>query len=142
VIRYSRPWTQHTSSRYEISKLCDCAVFTPVFNGIKSIKIDQKRELRVSLKLENKAARFCKETNDAIVQYVVTGAVAAVQSLQKELPVIRDLTGSYYMRQERDGLLFGPYENATKMKLCDDWYHNGVPPGAFPPKITSLKDLY
>jgi dimethylglycine dehydrogenase len=33
------------------------------------------------------------------------------------------------MRQERDGLLWGPYESETKMKLCDDWYHNGVPAG-------------
>jgi len=63
------------------------------------------------------------------VQYMVTGPVSAVQSLKTEPPVIRDLTGSYYMRQERDGLLFGPYEHETKMKLCEDWYHNGVPPG-------------
>jgi len=60
---------------------------------------------------------------------MVTGALSAVQSLNTELPVIRDLTGSYYMRQERDGLLFGPYEHEAKMKLCDDWYYNGVPPG-------------
>jgi len=60
---------------------------------------------------------------------MVTGPLPAVQSLDGELPVIRDLTGSYYMRQERDGLLFGPYEAETKMKLCEDWYYNGVPPG-------------
>jgi len=65
------------------------------------------------------------------VQYVVTGPLSAVQLLTKELPVIRDLTGSFYMRQERDGLLFGPYEHETKMKLCEDWYHNGVPPGEY-----------
>jgi len=60
---------------------------------------------------------------------MVTGGLAAVQSLDKELPVIRDLTGSYYMRQEGHGLLFGPYEHQNKMKLCEDWYHNGLPPG-------------
>jgi len=60
---------------------------------------------------------------------MVTGPLSAVKSLKTELPVIRDLTGSYYMRQEGDGLLFGPYEHATKMKLCEDWYYNGMPPG-------------
>ncbi|KAL0150281.1 hypothetical protein M9458_054389 [Cirrhinus mrigala] len=45
-------------------------------------------------------------------QYVVTATVP-------ELPVIRDLEGSYYLRQERDGLLFGPYEKEEKMKLQD-----------------------
>ena len=66
-------------------------------------------------------------------QYMVTGGLSAVQSLEKELPVIRDLTGSFYMRQERDGLLFGPYEHETKMKLCEDWYHSGVPSGECSP---------
>ena len=64
-----------------------------------------------------------------LLQYLVTGPVPAVQSLDQELVVLRDLTGSYYMRQERNGLLVGPYEHQTKMKLCDDWYTNGVPPG-------------
>ncbi len=61
-------------------------------------------------------------------------------SLSQEVPVIRDLEGSYYMRMERDGLLFGPYEKGHKMKLCEDWYRSGVDPsefscGAFPVQI-------
>ena len=45
-------------------------------------------------------------------QYVITGPVPEVESLRaehgmKELPVIRDLYGSYYLRQERNGLLIG-----------------------------------
>lgn len=62
-------------------------------------------------------------------QYVVTGTVPEVKALKKELPVLRDLEGSYYLRQERDGLLFGPYERQEKMKLQDSWVTNGVPPG-------------
>ncbi|KAM9330138.1 dimethylglycine dehydrogenase, mitochondrial [Gastrophryne carolinensis] len=62
-------------------------------------------------------------------QYVVTGTVPEVKALKKELPVLRDLEGSYYLRQERDGLLFGPYESQEKMKLQDSWVTNGVPPG-------------
>ena len=39
------------------------------------------------------------------------------------------VVGSYYLRQERDGLLYGPYEPPHKMQLCDDWYANGPPQG-------------
>ena len=62
-------------------------------------------------------------------QYVVTGAVPEVEALSHELPVIRDLDGSYYLRQERAGLLIGPYEHADKMKMCEEWYTDRVPPG-------------
>uniref|UniRef100_A0A4W5K1T9 Dimethylglycine dehydrogenase, mitochondrial n=1 Tax=Hucho hucho TaxID=62062 RepID=A0A4W5K1T9_9TELE len=62
-------------------------------------------------------------------QYVVTATVPEVKSLKAELPVIRDLEGSYYLRQERDGLLFGPYEREEKMVLQDSWVRDGVPPG-------------
>lgn len=62
-------------------------------------------------------------------QYIVTATVPEVKALKKELAVIRDLEGSYYLRQERDGLLFGPYENMEKMVLQDSWVRDGVPPG-------------
>ncbi|KAK6316143.1 hypothetical protein J4Q44_G00136670 [Coregonus suidteri] len=62
-------------------------------------------------------------------QYVVTATVPEVKALKTELPVIRDLEGSYYLRQERDGLLFGPYEREEKMVLQDSWVKDGVPPG-------------
>ncbi|CAJ0927827.1 unnamed protein product [Ranitomeya imitator] len=62
-------------------------------------------------------------------QYVVTGTVPEVKALKKEIPVLRDLEGSYYLRQERDGLLFGPYESQEKMKLQESWVTDGVPPG-------------
>uniref|UniRef100_A0A3P8ZLK2 Dimethylglycine dehydrogenase, mitochondrial n=1 Tax=Esox lucius TaxID=8010 RepID=A0A3P8ZLK2_ESOLU len=62
-------------------------------------------------------------------QYVVTATVPEVKALKTELPVIRDLEGSYYLRQERDGLLFGPYEKEDKMVLQDSWVRDGVPPG-------------
>ncbi|XP_048021396.1 dimethylglycine dehydrogenase, mitochondrial [Megalobrama amblycephala] len=62
-------------------------------------------------------------------QYVVTATVPEVKALETELPVIRDLEGSYYLRQERDGLLFGPYESEKKMMLQDSWIRDGVPPG-------------
>ncbi|ELU05418.1 hypothetical protein CAPTEDRAFT_159052 [Capitella teleta] len=62
-------------------------------------------------------------------QYMVTSTIPEVKALKTEVPVIRDLDGSYYLRQERDGLLLGPYEAADKMQLCEDWYLKQVPPG-------------
>uniref|UniRef100_A0A2K5HWP2 Dimethylglycine dehydrogenase n=1 Tax=Colobus angolensis palliatus TaxID=336983 RepID=A0A2K5HWP2_COLAP len=62
-------------------------------------------------------------------QYVVTSTIPEVKALKQELPVLRDLEGSYYLRQERDGLLFGPYESQEKMKVQDSWVTSGVPPG-------------
>ncbi|XP_034955456.1 dimethylglycine dehydrogenase, mitochondrial isoform X2 [Zootoca vivipara] len=62
-------------------------------------------------------------------QYIVTATIPEVKALKKEFPVIRDLEGSYYLRQERDGILFGPYESPEKMKLQESWVTDGVPPG-------------
>lgn len=64
-------------------------------------------------------------------QYIVTGTIPEVKVLKKELAVLRDLEGSYYLRQERDGLLLGPYESQEKMKLQKSWVEDGVPPGNF-----------
>lgn len=62
-------------------------------------------------------------------QYVVTSTIPEVKALKREIPVIRHLEGSFYMRQERAGLLIGPYESEATMKMCEDWAINGVPPG-------------
>lgn len=76
-------------------------------------------------------------------QYVVTATVPEVKALTKELTVIRDLEGSYYLRQERDGLLFGPYEKMEKMVLQDSWVRDGVPPGlVFTPTTSSYFQLF
>ncbi|XP_004586372.2 dimethylglycine dehydrogenase, mitochondrial isoform X2 [Ochotona princeps] len=62
-------------------------------------------------------------------QYLVTATIPEVKALKRELAVLRDLEGSYYVRQERDGLLLGPYESQDKMKVQDTWVTSGVPPG-------------
>ena len=54
-------------------------------------------------------------------QYVVTASIPEVAALEREPPVIRDLESSYYLRQERQGLLFGPYEHESKMRVQEDW---------------------
>ena len=52
-------------------------------------------------------------------QYLVTKSIPAVQELKREIPVLRDLEGSYYLRMERDGLLIGPYEKGCQSR--EDW---------------------
>ena len=61
-------------------------------------------------------------------QYLVTKSVPEVQALTREIPVLRHLEGSFYLRQERDGLLIGPYESQSAMVQMEDWTRNGVPP--------------
>lgn len=76
-------------------------------------------------------------------QYVVTSTIPEVKALKRELPVVRDLEGSYYLRQERDGLLFGPYESQEKMKVLDSWVTSGVPPGGFSKwKCVQVRHIY
>lgn len=62
-------------------------------------------------------------------QYVITDSIPQIEELETELPVIRDLEKSYYCRQERQGLLVGPYESAELMKVRTDWQKDGVPSG-------------
>lgn len=43
-------------------------------------------------------------------QYLVTASIPELQSRAGKLPLLRDPEDSYYLRQEGDGLLLGPYE--------------------------------
>ena len=61
-------------------------------------------------------------------QYLVTKSVPEVQALSREIPVLRHLEGSFYLRQERDGLLIGPYESSESMVQMENWTRDGVPP--------------
>ncbi len=77
-------------------------------------------------------------------QYLVTDTVADVaarigQGLP-ELPIIRDPEESWYVRQERDGLILGPYETEAQV-----WSVDGVPPefGAdlMPPDLDRVEHI-
>jgi len=57
-------------------------------------------------------------------QYVVTGEIPQLRSLPRELPVIRDVDASYYVRAEAGGLIVGPFEAGGK-----HWAVDGVPSG-------------
>ena len=77
-------------------------------------------------------------------QYLVTDTVPVVADRIKraapELPIIRDPEESWYVRQERDGLILGPYEKEAKT-----WSVDGVPPefGAdlMPPDLDAVEHI-
>ncbi len=77
-------------------------------------------------------------------QYLVTDTVPAIAERiahdLPELPIIRDPEESWYVRQERDGLILGPYEKKAKV-----WSVDGVPPefGAdlLPPDLDSVEHI-
>ena len=54
-------------------------------------------------------------------QYIVTGTIPEVANLKKELPFMRDPDGSVFTRQEKQGIAFGMYESADKMKMQEEW---------------------
>lgn len=61
-------------------------------------------------------------------QYVVTESIKEFADHNRagrpEMPVLRDDKSRFYLRQENDGLILGPYEPNPK-----SWAINGVPPG-------------
>ena len=77
-------------------------------------------------------------------QYLVTDTIPDVAEWQAanlpELPIIRDPEESWYVRQERDGLILGPYETEAQV-----WAVDGVPPefGAdlMPPDLDRVEHI-
>jgi dimethylglycine dehydrogenase len=57
-------------------------------------------------------------------QYLVTEAIPEIAALGRELPLLREVDVSYYLRQEAQGLLLGPYEREAK-----PFGVGGIPPG-------------
>jgi dimethylglycine dehydrogenase len=45
--------------------------------------------------------------------YVITEPVKELVELERELPIVRDPWSHCYLREERDGILVGPYETST-----------------------------
>ena len=77
-------------------------------------------------------------------QYIVTDTVSEIAERQMagapELPIIRDPEESWYVRQERDGFILGPYEKDAQV-----WSVDGVPPefGAdlMPPDLDRVEPI-
>ncbi len=52
-------------------------------------------------------------------QYLITEAIPELTERKDKLPLLRDPDSSYYLRQEKDGLLLGPYEKNCKAHWVD-----------------------
>jgi dimethylglycine dehydrogenase len=73
-------------------------------------------------------------------QYLTTAPVPEVQALSRELPVLRDPGNSFYVRQEGQGLLIGPFERNPAA-----WALDGIPEGfhgrLLPPDLERIEDV-
>ncbi|HUI18353.1 MAG TPA: FAD-dependent oxidoreductase [Alphaproteobacteria bacterium] len=74
-------------------------------------------------------------------QYLVTEAIPEIAARARELPILRDVDVSYYLRQERGGLLLGPYERPAKA-----WGVGRIPAGfgmeLLPPELDRLQTIF
>jgi dimethylglycine dehydrogenase len=52
-------------------------------------------------------------------QYLLTEPIPELTARGKKLPLLRDPDSSYYLRQEKDGLLLGPYEKNCRAHWVD-----------------------
>ena len=59
-------------------------------------------------------------------QYLVTEAIPGSRPMARPLPIVRDPDVSWYLRQERAGLLLGPYEWDCRLA-----WDGGEPPAEF-----------
>ena len=57
-------------------------------------------------------------------QYIITAEIPELAARAKKLPLLRDPDASYYLRQERQGLLLGPYEHRLAKTR---WTHGDMP---------------
>ena len=74
-----------------------------------------------------------------IHQYLVTEGLDEVRALDKELPVMRDPRASCYYRQERDGLIIGPYEKAEARPWGLEGIDWGFDQELLPPEMERLE---
>ncbi len=73
-------------------------------------------------------------------QYLVTEAIPELAALGVELPIVREVDVSYYLRQEHDGFILGPYEKGAR-----PFGVGGIPPGfgadLLPPDLARLQPI-
>lgn len=91
------------------------------------------------------------DTHPAFViehHYAVTEPIEKLKELRKKghrVPVLRDLAGSSYIRQEQDGMLVGPYEELPTEAVHSEWGRKGPPLtwawDLFPDKAERLYDV-
>ena len=71
-------------------------------------------------------------------QYLVTEDLAEVQGLEREFPVVRDPRASCYYRQERQGIIVGPYETDGAQPWSLDGIDWSFDAALLPPDVERL----
>ena len=130
-----------------------CEVTGIVRDGDQWLVHSHDRTIR-SRHIVNAAGTWCREVGTMmgvdlpvvpmLHQYLVTDRVPEIAERQTaglvELPIIRDLEESWYLRQERDGYIVGPYE-----KDASAWSIDGVPPAfgmeLLPPDLDRVEHI-
>lgn len=73
-------------------------------------------------------------------QYLVTDSIPELVAHGREVPMVRDPDDSYYLRQERQGFILGPYEHCGRA-----WAVDGVPAGfgqeLLAPDLDRIEDI-
>ena len=116
--------------------------------------VETKQGTIIAEHVVNAAGTWCREIGEMmgldlpvvpmLHQYVVTAEVPEIEKRiaagEPELPIIRDPEESWYLRQERNGYIVGPYERAGK-----PWAVDGVPPAfgmeLLPPDLDSIEHI-
>ena len=98
----------------------------------------------------NAAGTWCREVGlmmgvdlpvvPMLHQYIVTDRIEQFAQLDQEMPFIRDPDESWYLRQERDGVIIGPYEPHGQ-----PWSIDGVPSDfgmeLLPPELERIEGI-
>ncbi len=127
-------------------------------NEVTGITLNSGGEWVVSTKngditaehIVNAAGTWCREIGTMmgvdlpvvpmLHQYIVTDRIDQFAELNNELPMIRDPDESWYLRQEGNGVIIGPYEKEGK-----PWAIDGVPPEfgmeLLPEDLESIEDI-
>ena len=116
--------------------------------------VETKQGSIVAEHVVNAAGTWCREIGammgldlpvvPMLHQYVVTAEVPEIVERiaagAPELPIIRDPEESWYLRQERDGYIVGPYE-----KTGHPWAVDGIPPAfgmeLMPPDLDPVEHI-
>lgn len=72
-------------------------------------------------------------------QYLVTEGLPELAGSGPKLPLLRDPDDSYYLRQERDGLLLGPYEKERAVAVWDEGIPADFVAALFPDDLERLE---
>lgn len=123
-------------------------------NGSGEWVIETEKGTLIAEHVVNAAGTWCREIGlmmgmdlpvvPMLHQYVVTAEVPEIEARiargEPELPIIRDPEESWYLRQERNGYIVGPYEKTGK-----PWAIDGVPPAfgmeLLPPDLDSVEHI-